>query len=348
MADSVHIEQSTGRPVGGSVNGGRLHRGHGKVAASASIPSKYQTIVSDNSEKKGFLSRSRRFADGGLGANPGPGRYEQPRPIEMERTSFSKKGTGGFASKSKRFPRKAIRGESGPGPGEYDQKLPQEHYYNRSGATSNFHLPIAVARKEDKINSFPAPNHYNVGNITGRVAHDNNVAACAAFRSKSKRNWILSQAGPSPCHYTINDQLIKDAPKGVTAPFKSTTERKMARSPLPFPGPGTYKPYDEGKTLHPRDRHGFLNKHYLCISAPALPLPLPDPNPGPGHYNIVDYEGPPKHFMSSSAFVSATSRWGNDATVGGDDEAPGPATYRPQQTGKQSFIYNANARWVPG
>ena len=35
--------------------------GHGKTAASASIPSKYQTIVSDNSERKGFLSRSKRF-----------------------------------------------------------------------------------------------------------------------------------------------------------------------------------------------------------------------------------------------------------------------------------------------
>ena len=38
-----------------------LVTGHGKTAASASIPSKYQTIVSDNSERKGFLSRSKRF-----------------------------------------------------------------------------------------------------------------------------------------------------------------------------------------------------------------------------------------------------------------------------------------------
>ena len=37
--------------------------GHGKTAASASIPSKYQTLVSDNSERKGFLSRSKRFGN---------------------------------------------------------------------------------------------------------------------------------------------------------------------------------------------------------------------------------------------------------------------------------------------
>lgn len=40
--------------------------GHGKTAASSSIPSKYQTIVTDNSEKKGFLSRSRRFNEDSL------------------------------------------------------------------------------------------------------------------------------------------------------------------------------------------------------------------------------------------------------------------------------------------
>lgn len=37
--------------------------GHGKTAASASIPSRYQTVVTDNSERKGFLSRAKRFGD---------------------------------------------------------------------------------------------------------------------------------------------------------------------------------------------------------------------------------------------------------------------------------------------
>ena len=33
------------------------------MAASSSIPSKYQTIVVDNSERKGFLSRAKRFQE---------------------------------------------------------------------------------------------------------------------------------------------------------------------------------------------------------------------------------------------------------------------------------------------
>jgi len=64
------------------------------------------------------------------------------------------------------------------------------------------------------------------------------------------------------------------------------------------------------------------NKHYLCISAPAMPLPPLEPMPGPGHYNVVDYEGPPKHYMSSSAFVSTTSRW--TGGVLGEEDSPGP------------------------
>ena len=69
----------------------------------------------------------------------------------------------------------------------------------------------------------------------------------------------------------------------------------------------------------------FSNKHYLCISAPAMPLPPLEPMPGPGHYNVVDYEGPPKHYMSSSAFVSTTSRWSGGAP--GEEDLPGPGKY---------------------
>lgn len=53
-----------------------------------------------------------------------------------------------------------------------------------------------------------------------------------------------------------------------------------------------------------------------------MPLPPLEPMPGPGHYNVVDYEGPPKHYMSSSAFVSTTSRW--TGGVLGEEDSPGP------------------------
>jgi len=76
-----------------------------------------------------------------------------------------------------------------------------------------------------------------------------------------------------------------------------------------------------------------------------MALPPPVENPGPGSYEIVDYEGPPKHYMSSGVFVSNTSRWTFNQSV---QENPGPATYRPERSGKQSFIYNAQNKWIPG
>ena len=48
-----------------------------------------------------------------------------------------------------------------------------------------------------------------------------------------------------PGHYTINDKLVSDSPKIATAPFKSTTERKMMESPVQYPGPGSYKPFEK-------------------------------------------------------------------------------------------------------
>ena len=47
--------------------------------------------------------------------------------------------------------------------------------------------------------------------------------------------------------------------------------------------------------------------------------PQPQP-PGPGQYNLVDYKGPEKEYISSSVFKSTTNRWNNRKTMHG----PGP------------------------
>ena len=41
-----------------------------------------------------------------------------------------------------------------------------------------------------------------------------------------------------------------------------------------------------------------FRKHCLTMSAPAMPMPPDPPSPGPGSYQIVDYKGPSKKFMS--------------------------------------------------
>lgn len=56
-----------------------------------------------------------------------------------------------------------------------------------------------------------------------------------------------------------------------------------------------------------------------------MPLPDTPPMPGPGSYETVNYEGQPKHYMSSSAFVSTTSRWTGSGQPG---EQPGPGKFK--------------------
>jgi len=53
-----------------------------------------------------------------------------------------------------------------------------------------------------------------------------------------------------------------------------------------------------------------------------MPLPDTPPCPGPGSYELVDFEGPSRHYMSGAAFVSTTSRWTSNAK-GGDLPGPG-------------------------
>lgn len=85
-------------------------------------------------------------------------------------------------------------------------------------------------------------------------------------------------------------------------------------------------------------------RHYLAISAPAIPPPPDAPFPGPGAYNVRDFRDAQKKYMSSAVFVSNTSRWSlNPATEG---DRPGPCSYTPRAPTKQSFNFNFERKWL--
>eukprot|EP00794_Sanderia_malayensis_P004679 gene4679-5289_t len=327
----------------------RFHKGFGLVAASSSIPSKYQTVVIDNSEHKGFGSASRRFHyDDDTTEGPAPAHYQVIQNMTRDQVSLSKKGTGGFASQVKRFP-KFTRHNINIAPGQYNPLPQSKSYFNKANCTSNFHLPIATNTDEhNKKYVTPAPNHYDIPhNVTGRVAHENHTAACAAFKSRSRRDLLnikSSKNVPAPGTYNVNESLIKSHARETTAPFRSKTNRELLAGRNSFPGPGAYRPFEP---VEYPDRKQLPRKHYLCISAPAMPLPPTPPAPGPGHYNLVDYSGPTPKFVSSSMFVSTTGRLNTAAAVTSDSlYEPGPATYNPQGIGKQSFIFNTDKKWI--
>ncbi|XP_043939114.1 O(6)-methylguanine-induced apoptosis 2 [Protopterus annectens] len=320
---------------------GKLHKGNALCSSMVSVPSKYRTMFISDTEKRGFQSQMKRFRyESNQNENPGPGSYNVTHsPAESHSTSWSKKGTGSFASKASRVPRsRAI-------------KTPAANTYNIStsilsrkdfskGPSSVFHQPIAV-KVENKKNWTPAPNQYEVSDEYCR--RTNNASAQSSFLSKSRREVLPPAAlkGPSPCHYRVKDSLTKCSSRTPVSCFRSTTARIQNDNLQATPGPGTYDPYQPTALM---TKMIFPKIHYLSISAPAIPPPRTPPLPGPGQYDIVDYEGPPKHYMSSAVFVSNTSRWNADAT---GNSILGPGFYEPEKPGKQSFLYNSGNKWVP-
>ncbi|XP_006883716.1 PREDICTED: O(6)-methylguanine-induced apoptosis 2 [Elephantulus edwardii] len=300
----------------------------------SSIPSRFRTLKYATSERKGFNSQVKRFYYK-KDDIPGPGFYDIiHQPLVFNSVSLSKKGTCTFPSLSTRM----------------------EKIISKYPASNTYSVPSCIFAKKDFSNSCssmfqlpscnrvlkfetPAPNHYNAS--ISCCKQRNNVCARAGFLSKTRRGaFTVTETGPAPGHYNINESLVKQSPTVLVSCFKSKTDRgvKMLST---GPGPGSYNPNDQSKV----QRKSLIPKHpMLNISAQPLPVPSKPSFPGPGQYDIVDYEGPPKHFISSASFMSNTGRW---TMAPSEPELPGPATYKPEFPGKQSFLYNEDNKWIP-
>ncbi|XP_053867872.1 O(6)-methylguanine-induced apoptosis 2 [Malaclemys terrapin pileata] len=311
---------------------GKASRGY-KVS---SIPYKYQTRMIPNSEKKGFNSQAKRFQYN-QNEIPGPGFYNVVhQSAEINSTSLSKKGTGYFPSMDARLPHN--RKPSYPAANAYNLSLAFQSKQDFStGNSSMFQQPIAKRRAQT---STPAPNQYNA--CLDFCKQSNNVCARAVFLSKTTRGLSTdkTEKWPSPCHYRINESLVKKSPRILVSCFRSNTHRETKVNTV-SPGPAAYQLSKPPKAAK---KTPSTRKQNLNFSAPAIPPAKNPPLPGPGQYEIVDYQGPPKHYISSAVFVSNTGRWRGDTSQQG---IPGPGTYLPEVPGKQSFIYNIDNKWIP-
>ncbi|XP_068773650.1 O(6)-methylguanine-induced apoptosis 2 isoform X2 [Struthio camelus] len=304
----------------------------------SSGPYKHHTNVVLNSEKKGFNSQSKRFQYN-QNENPGPGFYNVThQSAESNSTSLSQKGTGYFPSLVARIAHSKIA--SYPAANAY--KIPscfQSKQDFSKGNSSMFQQPIAG--KIEKI-PMPAPDQYHTS--VDFCKQSNSVSAHAVFVSKTTRGLNLEKIGklPSPCHYNINDSLIKVSPKSITSCFKSKASHptKMDRF---ITQTATY-PTQPHKPTKEAKKTPFRQKFCLTLSAPAVPPCKDPPSPGPGQYELVDYKGSPKQDCSSAVFLSSTGRW---TGRGSQEGLPGPGAYSPKTLKKDSFIYNYDSKWVP-
>lgn len=166
----------------GGAAGGRRFVGFATAhhpGTKASIPSRFETILSDNREANGFGSRTYRF---GISENdlPGPGTYAKVSPGVSTRKSdsnYSANGTSAFASaKRAGFADSPVC--STPGPGSYTPG------YSRSnphvGGTVSFSSPVSRRPAVNHSTATPGPGEYNVALAERR-------SACSAFSSKAPR-----------------------------------------------------------------------------------------------------------------------------------------------------------------
>ncbi|XP_044891229.1 O(6)-methylguanine-induced apoptosis 2 isoform X1 [Felis catus] len=356
MDDSTHKDQHPGKKH--SSKASKVQKGFTAAhpAHSSSIPFKNQTSTIPESEKKGFNSQAKRFYYKKDNI-PGPGFYNviHESPV-FNSVSLSKKGTCTFPSMRARLDTIISKY-----PAANAYTIPS-HFVSKkdfsNSCSSMFQLPsFAKALKSET----PAPNHYNAS--VSCCKQRNNVCARAGFMSKTQRGFFtITDTGPAPGHYNINESLVKQSPKVLTSCFKSKTGRGLKLTST-GPGPAYYNPNDHikilKKALFPFEgSQGLLipqmvlelleltarRNPLLNFSAQPSPLPPKPPLPGPGQYEIVDYEGPPRHFTSSASFASNTRRWTAAPSQPG---LPGPATYKPEFPGKQSFLYNEDNKWIP-
>ncbi|CAF0956507.1 unnamed protein product [Rotaria sordida] len=327
----------------------KIHRGFTVCATgSPSIPSRYLTIITSNTEQRGFQQTAKRFQYD-INFAPGPGQYQTIQPLDkqLEKTSDSKRGSGGFASRSRR--EGSMSGaSSAPAPTTYNvsSNLANDHHdFNRMKYSSMFQKPIAERPLSSK-SSLPAPNQYDIREGLKQITKSNNVSAQAAFRSHTKRSVPTNKyfITPAPGTYNLDDSTKRLVGSAHQSSFKSTSKRDTfgCQPGIQLPGPADYRPFE--KPTEEPHRQLLPRRHYLTISAPAVPIPPEAPYPGPGYYELRDFKDVEKKYMSSAAFVSNTSRWAINTMTAA--EQPGPCSYTPNVPAKQSFNFNFERKWI--
>lgn len=244
----------------------------------------------------------------------------------QERAGFGIRGTGGFASRSRRFgfrslPMMPPAGLGCPGPGAYEA------------------IDAEKRAREAK--------------------HFSQASSTAVFQKTADPQ--PEMPAPGPGHYAVKDTPpdAKELPAAVSA-FKSTSlrMRKPTEIPIDVPGPGNYNPMDGKPAMGECPSANFKEPSGRRIVRihPELPTsdargrellgPVADevgrtcvgtqeanvPKPGPGHYEQDReqmWNGGLVGTRGSSSFLPGQKRtdWATEDTA----LAPGPGKYEPKK-----------------
>lgn len=232
---------------------------HNTRTVDPSIPSKFAKVPyspTGQQKKKSFGTTASRFGRGSSAPNPGPGYYLTDKTTSLARQkkpSMSRRGMGGFASKSDRFNRMALDRINFPAPGQYNASASPAGQAGRGFDGQRRAVTAASFRSRTARCNYmeagrtdaPAPGTYSLG----RSKQRKKKVTASSFKSKTKRSTYIDQMvrdSPAPGAYDpkVPADFRKDAIR--YAAFRSTGPR-LKEWGSAVPGPGEYNPSDPAK-----------------------------------------------------------------------------------------------------
>jgi hypothetical protein len=337
-----------------------------RSASVPTIPSRYEvTLLKGDLEHKGFGTQQLRFKPANGEEVPGPGNYAMGKSgIEqtLDRACWGIRGTGGFASRSKRFGARSMpsappAGLGCPGP-IYDAHKVGHYIKDRSdhlkaGYTSKF---APFKERSDPSANLPGPGQYG---LPSKPEANVSSVVTASFKSTAaKLPGTSHEMGPGPGEYYADHEGKKRGEVNLGVPsdpaFKDMCARRIARvhpdlpaasrkardllgkfgdevgqiklgtvgSAADLPGPGHYK---QDRDAMWKGNLVGANGHSSFQPGPARSEFAPEELgllPGPGNYEPNLVSGGLKLTSASSAFNSASLRGILRAS-----DAPGPCYY---------------------
>lgn len=344
-------------------------RGEIQGDSMPSIPSRRVTHIlatAGDREANGFGSQTSRFHEKNICLDeasdaPGPGSYGAQPTFHEEsgaKASLGIKGTGNFASRSRRF-RPVAPG--GPGPGKYDQeKIPARPQSLEACQSAQFATPTSYNPQKVNVRPSPGPGSYDAKESANSMCAQDSIRNCrAAFQGKDGRDpFHPGEEKPGPGYYSARSS---STPPGAACRFKGPIQRplmsvtpglptaslstadqagdyvkRVGAVPTEVPGPGHY---DQERPIESKKQFSTFGTGAFQKGMSHHSRKWEQTGPSP-----ADYERPMKwESQGAKAQFTSGSQRSDPAKAG----APGPAFYSPRmKSGAESFHLNIQRKWL--
>lgn len=269
------------------------------ASPACSIPSRYQTFVIDNSDKKGFNSGTRRFQETELTDTPGPGHYNSKNheieKILLARHKFAKQ----YSKNYKKHIAKNIKVSS-----NNNNQNTNRNYQARSSSSSVGQTSAQIQRSMMKKMN---------GTSRSKSAMSKSAKSSGPYTNPIKNTNLYDTAlisskfqTPGANCYNIAKSLSdrKDFSRAHSSSFQSV---RGQRNQFLTPAPNVYKPKsDQGTAISSPFRSSTLRDGAFGNNGKSLPREKRVPSPT--HYLINDNMTKAGDRAPRGCFKSKTAR----------------------------------------